>query len=105
MNITPQQLSFAPELGLLAAIGHALRLAERILVTRHPELDITDDWALEQPSSCTVARPLADAIVTLRDALEQYHGAIEQELHEHDQILLEPAEPDDTGWTDDDLPF
>jgi len=105
VNVTPQQLSFAPELGLLAALGHALGLAERILVNRHPELDIIEDWALEQPSSCTAARPLADAIVRLLDALEQYRDAIDQELREHDQILLELAEPDDLGWIDDDLPF
>ena len=65
---TPEELAESPELAALFALESALVLAERALMSVYPELQQAE--FCEGPEPLTAEVCLADAIVTLADALE-----------------------------------
>lgn len=76
MNVDFHQIQRSPQLGLLAAIDHALALAADTLVIAHPEL--VDDTISDQFPEDLVACQLTEAIANLRRVLVRYHAVIDE---------------------------
>lgn len=65
--VTEDQLASAPELAVLAVVGHAAAVARHALFAAHPEL-LSGDFLVEEPD-VTPLQCLAVALLTSLDTL------------------------------------
>ena len=97
--VTEDQLAAAPELAVLAVVGHAAAVARHALFAAHPDL-LSGDFLVEEPDVTPLqclAVALLTALDTLLDAGDHYRRHLDN--------LAACAAPDAATDPDDDPSF
>lgn len=97
--VTEDQLAAAPELAVLAVVGHAAAVARHALFAAHPEL-LSGDFLVEEPDVTPLqclAVALLTALDTLLDAGDHYRRHLDN--------LAARGAPDAAAGCDDDPSF
>ena len=89
---TPDDLTRAPELAILAALESVMELVVRALVCAHPELaDPERPYWLRQASRTTIAaETLVDQAAEMKQAVTKYREAVE--VRRQDEAAEHPGD-------------